>query len=184
MCSTANREMDRWKSGRSPDSPVLVGSHEDRQLSGKCLSLCRAMAHVSSLRSLVPKEITSCHSYHCSFCPFPVILFRYIFEWFCLTAGQGVDAPLSETGFRQAAAAGQFLSNVQFTHAFSSDLTRTKQVSSGYPARLMGQELNNVELKKNLLLKPAEMAQWVKACWPKFSPRDPCNRRRELTLSS
>ncbi|XP_031239375.1 fructose-2,6-bisphosphatase TIGAR isoform X2 [Mastomys coucha] len=41
--------------------------------------------------------------------------------------GQGVDAPLSETGFWQAAAAGQFLSNVQFTHAFSSDLTRTKQ---------------------------------------------------------
>lgn len=45
--------------------------------------------------------------------------------------GQGVDAPLSETGFRQAAAAGQFLSNVQFTHAFSSDLTRTKQTIHG-----------------------------------------------------
>lgn len=45
--------------------------------------------------------------------------------------GQGVDAPLSETGFRQAAATGQFLSNVHFTHAFSSDLTRTKQTIHG-----------------------------------------------------
>ncbi|XP_051011384.1 fructose-2,6-bisphosphatase TIGAR [Acomys russatus] len=45
--------------------------------------------------------------------------------------GQGVDEPLSETGFRQAAAAGQFLNGVQFTHAFSSDLTRTKQTIHG-----------------------------------------------------
>ncbi|KAL1789940.1 fructose-2,6-bisphosphatase TIGAR [Sigmodon hispidus] len=45
--------------------------------------------------------------------------------------GQGVDEPLSETGFRQAAAAGRFLNNVQFTHAFSSDLTRTKQTLCG-----------------------------------------------------
>lgn len=45
--------------------------------------------------------------------------------------GQGVDEPLSETGFKQAAAAGQFLNNVQFTHAFSSDLTRTKQTICG-----------------------------------------------------
>ncbi|XP_005000737.1 fructose-2,6-bisphosphatase TIGAR isoform X2 [Cavia porcellus] len=41
--------------------------------------------------------------------------------------GQGVDEPLSETGFRQATAAGSFLKNVLFTHAFSSDLTRTRQ---------------------------------------------------------
>ncbi|XP_063641472.1 fructose-2,6-bisphosphatase TIGAR isoform X2 [Pan troglodytes] len=41
--------------------------------------------------------------------------------------GQGVDEPLSETGFKQAAAAGIFLNNVKFTHAFSSDLMRTKQ---------------------------------------------------------
>ncbi|XP_038623840.1 fructose-2,6-bisphosphatase TIGAR isoform X1 [Tachyglossus aculeatus] len=41
--------------------------------------------------------------------------------------GQGVDEPLSETGFRQAAAAGMFLSQVKFTHVFSSDLTRTRQ---------------------------------------------------------
>ena len=45
------------------------------------------------------------------------------------TAGQGIDEPLSETGFKQAAAAGVFLNNVKFTHVFSSDLTRTKQVS-------------------------------------------------------
>lgn len=88
-------------------------------------------------------------------------LLRYISEWFCSTTGQGVDAPLSETGFRQAAATGQFLSNVHFTHAFSSDLTRTKQVSSGFLSRPVGQDLNSMELE-NLLLKPAEMAQRVK----------------------
>ncbi|KAL2777002.1 fructose-2,6-bisphosphatase TIGAR [Daubentonia madagascariensis] len=45
--------------------------------------------------------------------------------------GQGVDEPLSETGFKQAAAAGVFLNNVKFTHAFSSDLIRTKQTIHG-----------------------------------------------------
>ncbi|XP_006891431.1 PREDICTED: fructose-2,6-bisphosphatase TIGAR [Elephantulus edwardii] len=45
--------------------------------------------------------------------------------------GQGVDEPLSETGFNQAEAAGIFLSNVKFTHLFSSDLTRTKQTMQG-----------------------------------------------------
>ncbi|XP_054998046.1 fructose-2,6-bisphosphatase TIGAR [Sorex araneus] len=45
--------------------------------------------------------------------------------------GQGVDAPLSETGFKQAAAAGVFLENVQFTHVFCSDLLRTKQTVLG-----------------------------------------------------
>ncbi|XP_068957575.1 fructose-2,6-bisphosphatase TIGAR isoform X2 [Petaurus breviceps papuanus] len=44
--------------------------------------------------------------------------------------GQGVDVPLSETGFRQAKAAGEFLSNVKFTHVFSSDLIRTKQTTA------------------------------------------------------
>ncbi|XP_023559529.1 fructose-2,6-bisphosphatase TIGAR isoform X2 [Octodon degus] len=45
--------------------------------------------------------------------------------------GQGVDEPLSETGFQQAAAAGSFLKNVLFTHVFSSDLTRTRQTIHG-----------------------------------------------------
>uniref|UniRef100_H0ZPV4 TP53 induced glycolysis regulatory phosphatase n=1 Tax=Taeniopygia guttata TaxID=59729 RepID=H0ZPV4_TAEGU len=44
--------------------------------------------------------------------------------------GQGVDEPLSATGFRQADAAGLFLSNVKFTHAFSSDLLRAKQTAA------------------------------------------------------
>ncbi|XP_027712173.1 fructose-2,6-bisphosphatase TIGAR isoform X2 [Vombatus ursinus] len=44
--------------------------------------------------------------------------------------GQRGDVPLSETGFRQAAAAGEFLSNVKFTHVFSSDLMRTKQTTA------------------------------------------------------
>ncbi|XP_050822411.1 fructose-2,6-bisphosphatase TIGAR isoform X2 [Gopherus flavomarginatus] len=44
--------------------------------------------------------------------------------------GQGVDEPLSATGFRQADAAGIFLSNVKFTHVFSSDLLRAKQTAS------------------------------------------------------
>ncbi|KAK4830319.1 hypothetical protein QYF61_010083, partial [Mycteria americana] len=43
--------------------------------------------------------------------------------------GQGVDEPLSATGFRQADAAGLFLSNVKFTHVFSSDLLRAKQAT-------------------------------------------------------
>uniref|UniRef100_A0A8D2B3T4 Fructose-2,6-bisphosphatase TIGAR n=1 Tax=Sciurus vulgaris TaxID=55149 RepID=A0A8D2B3T4_SCIVU len=45
--------------------------------------------------------------------------------------GQGVDEPLSETGFKQAAAAGRFLNKVKFTHAFSSDLMRAKQIMHG-----------------------------------------------------
>ncbi|XP_069862145.1 fructose-2,6-bisphosphatase TIGAR isoform X1 [Dipodomys merriami] len=45
--------------------------------------------------------------------------------------GQGVDEPLSDAGHVQAAAAGRFLSRVVFTHAFSSDLTRTKQTIHG-----------------------------------------------------
>ncbi|XP_017679452.1 PREDICTED: fructose-2,6-bisphosphatase TIGAR isoform X1 [Lepidothrix coronata] len=44
--------------------------------------------------------------------------------------GQGVDEPLSATGFRQADAAGVFLSNVKFTHVFSSDLLRAKQTAA------------------------------------------------------
>ncbi|XP_053321179.1 fructose-2,6-bisphosphatase TIGAR [Spea bombifrons] len=43
--------------------------------------------------------------------------------------GQGVDEPLSETGFKQADAAGRFLSSVKFTHIFSSDLIRAKQTA-------------------------------------------------------
>nr|XP_020725449.1 fructose-2,6-bisphosphatase TIGAR [Odocoileus virginianus texanus] len=45
--------------------------------------------------------------------------------------GQGIDEPLSETGFKQAAAAGIFLKDVKFTHVFSSDLLRTKQTMHG-----------------------------------------------------
>ncbi|KAM4819785.1 fructose-2,6-bisphosphatase TIGAR isoform 2-T2 [Thomomys bottae] len=44
---------------------------------------------------------------------------------------KGVDEPLSAAGVQQAAAAGRFLSGVVFTHAFSSDLTRTKQTIHG-----------------------------------------------------
>ncbi|XP_042746421.1 fructose-2,6-bisphosphatase TIGAR [Lagopus leucura] len=44
--------------------------------------------------------------------------------------GQGIDEPLSPTGFRQADAAGLFLSNVKFTHVFSSDLLRAKQTAA------------------------------------------------------
>ncbi|XP_069484402.1 fructose-2,6-bisphosphatase TIGAR isoform X2 [Ambystoma mexicanum] len=47
-----------------------------------------------------------------------------------LLQGQGIDEPLSETGFRQADAAGRFLSNVVFTHVFASDLIRAKQTAA------------------------------------------------------
>ncbi|XP_066488228.1 fructose-2,6-bisphosphatase TIGAR, partial [Tiliqua scincoides] len=50
-------------------------------------------------------------------------------------AGQGVDEPLSETGFRQANAAGVLLSHVKFTHVFASDLLRAKQTT----ASILGQ---------------------------------------------
>ncbi|XP_039725017.1 fructose-2,6-bisphosphatase TIGAR isoform X1 [Pteropus medius] len=43
--------------------------------------------------------------------------------------GQGIDESLSETGFKQVAAAGIFFNNVKFTHIFASDLIRTKQLS-------------------------------------------------------
>ncbi|KAJ7329047.1 hypothetical protein JRQ81_015221 [Phrynocephalus forsythii] len=43
--------------------------------------------------------------------------------------GQGIDMPLSETGFKQANAAGVYLSNINFTHVFSSDLLRAKQTT-------------------------------------------------------
>ncbi|NP_001089513.1 fructose-2,6-bisphosphatase TIGAR [Xenopus laevis] len=46
-----------------------------------------------------------------------------------LLQGQGIDEPLSEMGFKQADAAGRFLSNVRFTHVFSSDLIRAKQTA-------------------------------------------------------
>ncbi|XP_006172095.1 fructose-2,6-bisphosphatase TIGAR [Tupaia chinensis] len=59
--------------------------------------------------------------------------------------GQGVDEPLSETGFKQAAAAGTFLSRVKFTHAFSSDLTRTKQT--------MHEILKNTKFCKDMTVK-------------------------------
>ncbi|XP_061438581.1 fructose-2,6-bisphosphatase TIGAR isoform X2 [Rhineura floridana] len=44
--------------------------------------------------------------------------------------GQGIDEPLSETGFRQASAVGLYLSNVKFTHIFTSDLLRAKQTTT------------------------------------------------------
>ncbi|KAM4675673.1 fructose-2,6-bisphosphatase TIGAR [Discoglossus pictus] len=46
-----------------------------------------------------------------------------------LLQGQGIDEPLSEMGSKQAEAAGRFLSNVKFTHVFSSDLIRAKQAT-------------------------------------------------------
>ncbi|XP_075066303.1 fructose-2,6-bisphosphatase TIGAR [Mixophyes fleayi] len=46
-----------------------------------------------------------------------------------LLQGQGIDEPLSEIGFKQADAAGRFLSYVKFTHVFSSDLIRAKQTA-------------------------------------------------------
>lgn len=57
------------------------------------------------------------------------VKFAFVFMlWGFYFVGQGVDEPLSATGFRQADAAGSFLSNVKFTHVFSSDLLRAKQV--------------------------------------------------------
>lgn len=70
-----------------------------------------------------------------------------------------MDEPLSETGFQQAAAAGVFLSNVRFTHAFSSDLTRTRQVRLGPARGLMGHNLKRGDPLTNPL--PDSGGDWV-----------------------
>ncbi|XP_032077850.1 fructose-2,6-bisphosphatase TIGAR isoform X2 [Thamnophis elegans] len=44
--------------------------------------------------------------------------------------GQGVDEPLSDTGFKQANAAGMYLRHIKFTHVFTSDLIRAKQTTA------------------------------------------------------
>ncbi|KAM3832533.1 fructose-2,6-bisphosphatase TIGAR [Vipera latastei] len=44
--------------------------------------------------------------------------------------GQGVDEPLSDTGFKQANAAGMYLRHIRFTHVFTSDLLRAKQTTA------------------------------------------------------
>ncbi|XP_015683652.1 fructose-2,6-bisphosphatase TIGAR [Protobothrops mucrosquamatus] len=44
--------------------------------------------------------------------------------------GQGVDEPLSDTGFKQANAAGMYLRHVRFTHVFTSDLLRARQTTA------------------------------------------------------
>lgn len=62
------------------------------------------------------------------YCRLYIALLYYISPY-VMSTGQGVDAPLSEIGFKQAEAAGRFLSGVKFTHVFSSDLVRAKQVS-------------------------------------------------------
>ncbi|XP_035282005.1 probable fructose-2,6-bisphosphatase TIGAR A [Anguilla anguilla] len=46
-----------------------------------------------------------------------------------LLQGQGVDLPLSETGLWQAEIVGNYLSDLKFTNAFSSDLQRARQTA-------------------------------------------------------
>ncbi|KAJ8381767.1 hypothetical protein SKAU_G00025450 [Synaphobranchus kaupii] len=46
-----------------------------------------------------------------------------------LLQGQGVDLPLSETGLQQAEIVGNYLSDLKFTNAFSSDLQRARQTA-------------------------------------------------------
>uniref|UniRef100_A0A8C7XQQ5 fructose-2,6-bisphosphate 2-phosphatase n=1 Tax=Oryzias sinensis TaxID=183150 RepID=A0A8C7XQQ5_9TELE len=43
--------------------------------------------------------------------------------------GQAIDSPLSETGLQQAEAAGRYLREVKFSHAFASDMLRAKQTA-------------------------------------------------------
>ncbi|KAK9399329.1 fructose-2-6-bisphosphatase TIGAR [Crotalus adamanteus] len=44
--------------------------------------------------------------------------------------GQGVDEPLTDTGFKQANAAGMYLRHIRFTHVFTSDLLRARQTTA------------------------------------------------------
>nr|XP_023694377.1 fructose-2,6-bisphosphatase TIGAR isoform X1 [Paramormyrops kingsleyae] len=46
-----------------------------------------------------------------------------------LLQGQGVDAPLSDTGMQQAEAAGRYLRQLKFTNVFVSDLQRARQTA-------------------------------------------------------
>ncbi|KAG1952774.1 histidine phosphatase family protein [Pimephales promelas] len=46
-----------------------------------------------------------------------------------LLQGQGIDTPLSETGHKQAAAAGQYLKDLHFTNVFVSNLQRAIQTA-------------------------------------------------------
>ncbi|XP_042322964.1 fructose-2,6-bisphosphatase TIGAR [Sceloporus undulatus] len=96
--------------------------------------------------------------------------------------GQGVDEPLSETGFRQASAAGTYLSNIRFTHVFSSDLLRAKQttdsilrknqfskeISVNYDARLRERKYGVAEGKSLSNLKA--MAKAVGEQCPSYTP--------------
>ncbi|RVE72367.1 hypothetical protein OJAV_G00061110 [Oryzias javanicus] len=43
--------------------------------------------------------------------------------------GQAIDSPLSETGLRQAEAAGRYLKEVKFSHVFASDMLRARQTA-------------------------------------------------------
>uniref|UniRef100_UPI00398E6BE4 probable fructose-2,6-bisphosphatase TIGAR A isoform X2 n=1 Tax=Pristiophorus japonicus TaxID=55135 RepID=UPI00398E6BE4 len=65
-----------------------------------------------------------------------------------LLQGQGVDEPLSEFGFEQATAAGQFLSKIKFTHVFSSDLQRAKQTAAAIVLK------NSLEHKLEIIYDP------------------------------
>ncbi|GAA6082589.1 fructose-2,6-bisphosphatase TIGAR B, partial [Tachysurus ichikawai] len=44
-----------------------------------------------------------------------------------LLQGQGIDTSLSETGLRQAKAAGQYLQDLRFSNVFVSNLQRAIQ---------------------------------------------------------
>ncbi|KAG8438841.1 hypothetical protein GDO86_005145 [Hymenochirus boettgeri] len=68
-----------------------------------------------------------------------------------LPPGQGVDEPLSETGFKQAEAAGRFLSAVRFTRVFSSDLIRAKQTACTIMSN--NQPSVNVEINYDIRLR-------------------------------
>ncbi|KAH0616350.1 hypothetical protein JD844_027389 [Phrynosoma platyrhinos] len=96
--------------------------------------------------------------------------------------GQGVDEPLSETGFQQASAAGIYLSNTRFTHVFSSDLLRAKQttdsilrknqfckeISVNYDARLRERKYGVAEGKPLTNLKA--MAKAAGEQCPSYTP--------------
>lgn len=86
---------------------------------------------------------------YCLSCDFIGIPYMNVIVPSLNITGQGVDVPLSETGFKQAAAAGIFLNNVKFTHVFSSDLMRTKQVSSESQFRLKSQVVSSCNLERS-----------------------------------
>lgn len=85
-----------------------------------------------------------------------------------LHAGQAIDSPLSETGLQQAEAAGRYLREVKFSHAFASDMLRAKQVGTNIKQKqLVCVHIFRWNFFKN---RRDQVFQGLSSCKPNLSP--------------